>query len=257
MAERIRGPRGIVGVRRRLVERSTRLLQRRIARYFRELAGRISVTVKARGDAGIDWPSEKAELRRILRAHYLTVAEETFGVVSVQVGAEIAFDLNSRGVQAILRDVGARIMEINEVSRDRVRAMVLESVQGDANADTLEKRLRSLVRSWAGLEGPVSMSEEDRRRLSPVERAARSRAHAIALTESGNAYNRASVEAYRESGLVTQVRVYDGADCGWTEHDDPDLAEGSTRTLNEAALHPLSHPHCQRAFGPQVQRTAR
>ena len=48
------------------------------------------------------------------------------------------------------------------------------------------------------------------------------------------------------------VQVYDGPECGWTEHDDPDLADGSLRTLEEADEYPLSHPHCQRAFGPVV-----
>lgn len=266
MAERIRGPRGIVGARRRLVDRGTRLLQRRMRAYFVGLAGRMSrgksweggVALKARlQQPSINWTQEGKRLRAILEPHYIEMGEATFGIVSAQIGTEVAWDLSNRNVRAILQEVGVRVTAINEESRRRIRQLVLAEIESGANADHLERQLRVLTRSWAGLGGPVSMSREDRRRLSAAEAAARSRAHAIALTETGNAFNRAAVEGYRQSGLVTQVRVYDGPDCGWSSHNDPDLAHGSTRTLNEAAATPLSHPHCQRAFGPQVQRTPR
>lgn len=44
-------------------------------------------------------------------------------------------------------------------------------------------------------------------------------------------------------------RVYDGYDCGWTSHPDPDKATRTLRTVEEAAERPISHPRCARTFG--------
>src|SRR5690606_19881183 len=52
--------------------------------------------------------------------------------------------------------------------------------------------------------------------------------------------------------------VFDGPDCGWTSHDDIDLALGKVVTRDEALAFPISHPRCRRAFGPRpdMNRTA-
>lgn len=264
MAERVRGPRGVVGVRTRLVLAYTETLEPKVSRYFLGMSGRLR-SGKAIGAPGLkaaprqtlDWKEEARLLAKILEPAYAEIAEATFGIASDQVGVSIAFDLSERNIGAIIDEVGLRVTQINESSRDAIRALVKREIESGSNADRLQDQLRTLTRSWAGLTGPVSMSEEDRRRLSASEAMARSRAHSISLTETGNAYNKSSLAAYRESGLVTRVVVYDGADCGWEAHDDPDLAAGSSRSLDEAAGHPLSHPHCQRAFGPQVERVPR
>lgn len=47
--------------------------------------------------------------------------------------------------------------------------------------------------------------------------------------------------------------IFDGDDCGWTEHEDPELASGSVRTLDEAEEWPLSRPNCVRAWAPAVE----
>lgn len=44
--------------------------------------------------------------------------------------------------------------------------------------------------------------------------------------------------------------ISDGPDCGWTTHDDPDLADGSTRTREEVEAYPIAHPRCQRVVWP-------
>ena len=46
-------------------------------------------------------------------------------------------------------------------------------------------------------------------------------------------------------------QVFDGFDCGWTTHTDPDKANGTVRTIEAAAEAPISHPRCRRAFGPR------
>jgi hypothetical protein len=55
---------------------------------------------------------------------------------------------------------------------------------------------------------------------------------------------------------VQRMQVFDGADCGWTSHKNPDKAGGTLRTVEEAAQWPISHPRCRRAFGARPDATA-
>jgi hypothetical protein len=254
MVERIRGPRAIVGIRRRTVDVASAAAEVEWRRYFAGLERRFMAYARSHvrgGKAaaglfhvkqdptdldldvdGFDWEGEEEELRRILNAQYARMIETVWtDVVGAQVGRRVDFDLNARGVRRILGKVGTKITQINRGSQERIASRVAAVIESSSNADRLERGLRDLLRSWGETGG---------------------RAHIIALTESGFAYNYAATEGYRESGLVESVQVYDGPDCGWTEHDDPDLADGSTRTLEEAEEYPLSHPHCQRAFAPVV-----
>ncbi|MFF3919455.1 hypothetical protein ACFYZB_39715 [Streptomyces sp. NPDC001852] len=52
------------------------------------------------------------------------------------------------------------------------------------------------------------------------------------------------------------MEVFDGADCGWTSHKDPDKAGGTLRAVEKAAQWPISHPRCRRAFGARPDVTA-
>ncbi|MET8571777.1 hypothetical protein [Streptomyces sp. NPDC004783] len=53
------------------------------------------------------------------------------------------------------------------------------------------------------------------------------------------------------------VEVRDGPDCGWTSHDDPDRANRTLRTVQDALAHPASHPHCVREFLPRLDLIGR
>ena len=76
-----------------------------------------------------------------------------------------------------------------------------------------------------------------------------------ARTKSAVAYNSGTLnEVYANGGEY--VEVFDGADCGWTDHGSPDKANGTIRTLDEAAMSPISHPNCTRAFGPRPDVTS-
>jgi|PlaIllAssembly_1097288.scaffolds.fasta_scaffold08153_2 hypothetical protein len=248
MAERIRGPRAVIGPRQSLVARGTARLDTALADYFAGLMRRVlraapgrkghgGIAVKAEPSAGwvddFDWDEEERTLRGVLTRFYDTMGPEVFGVINAQVNADIRWDLSERGVRRIMGRVANRVTRINETSKDAIRSVVERNIREEANADVMERELRDLLRSWGESGG---------------------RAHVIALTESANAFNQAAIEGYRETGLVDSVEVYDGPDCGWTEHDDPDLADGSIRSLTEAEMYPEAHPHCQRAFGPVISR---
>ncbi|GAA3371226.1 hypothetical protein GCM10020367_21030 [Streptomyces sannanensis] len=75
-------------------------------------------------------------------------------------------------------------------------------------------------------------------------------AETATLAKSAVAYNAGTLNRAREAG-VGVVEVFDGADCGWTSHQDPDKAARTLRSVDEAAEWPISHPRCRRAFGPR------
>ncbi|MFE1923421.1 hypothetical protein ACFW91_12720 [Streptomyces asoensis] len=75
-------------------------------------------------------------------------------------------------------------------------------------------------------------------------------AEAATLAKSAVAYNAGTLNRTRQAG-ITMVEVFDGADCGWTTHQDSDKANRSVRTVEEAAEWPISHPRCRRGFGPR------
>ncbi|GAA3304742.1 hypothetical protein [Streptomyces cinereospinus] len=75
-------------------------------------------------------------------------------------------------------------------------------------------------------------------------------AEAATLAKSAVAYNAGTLNRCRQAGVAT-VEVFDGGDCGWTSHQDPDKAARTVRTVEEAAEWPISHPRCRRGFGPR------
>ncbi|MEV6029059.1 hypothetical protein [Streptomyces sp. NPDC052036] len=71
---------------------------------------------------------------------------------------------------------------------------------------------------------------------------------AATLAKSAVAYNAGTLNRACEAG-VQFMEVFDGSDCGSTSHKDPDKANGTLRTVEEAASWPISHPRCRRIFG--------
>ncbi|MEU9849255.1 hypothetical protein [Streptomyces sp. NPDC047985] len=66
--------------------------------------------------------------------------------------------------------------------------------------------------------------------------------------------NAGAVATAYEQLDCTQVKVRDGADCGWTSHKDPDRADGTVRDIDDAFAHPTAHAHCIREFLPHFER---
>jgi hypothetical protein len=71
----------------------------------------------------------------------------------------------------------------------------------------------------------------------------------VARTETALAYNTGTLNAGQEAG-VQWFYVTDGLDCGWSSHQDLDLAAGTVRSAEECADYPISHPRCARGFSP-------
>jgi hypothetical protein len=220
-----------------------------LASYFKGFAERALPVAKAvlRGfdPDDIDWDFEEGELTELIGTWYARVGRATYEIVSGELGVEIDWSLNGRGVKRVMGKIGRRVKDVTDVSRQALRVAVATGIERGYSIEQLVagvgddgfRGLTDLVASWAS-------TTDD----------AQSRAQTIALTETATAYSLSSTAAYRDSGLVNEVEVLDGPECGWESHDDPDLADGSRRTLDEADEYPVAHPNCQRAFAPTAAR---
>lgn len=130
----------------------------------------------------------------------------------------------------ILAQVGERITRIDAETRARVQTYVGQAV---AEGYSPQRLARLIAKDGSGAFAPW-------------------RAKVIARTETAVVYNQGSLAGYRASGRVEKVQIFDGDDCGWTSHDDPDGADGSIRTLDDAEEHPIAHPNCVRSWAPVV-----
>jgi hypothetical protein len=71
----------------------------------------------------------------------------------------------------------------------------------------------------------------------------------VLRTSTAMAHNLAVINHSTASG-VRYFAISDGLDCGWSAHNDSDLAAGSVRTLEEVSSYPISHPRCARTISP-------
>ena len=75
-------------------------------------------------------------------------------------------------------------------------------------------------------------------------------ADTLSRTVTANAYNEGTFTQAVVDGFEW-MEVFDGPDCGWERHDDPDKANGTVRRLADCRSHSLSHPRCARNFAPR------
>ena len=134
-AERIVGPRAVVGIRRRAVEVSTDTFTPRYQAYFKRMAGGGSKAsafeIERAYIAKVGSPEAKAGLKRILDDQYATMTEVVWrDVVGAQVGTALSFDLNARGVERVMDRTATKVTQITDASkqmiRDRVEAEITE-----------------------------------------------------------------------------------------------------------------------------------
>ncbi|MEP7763592.1 phage minor capsid protein [Sanguibacter sp. 25GB23B1] len=67
-----------------------------------------------------------------------------------------------------------------------------------------------------------------------------------AIAHQEGAFNQA------EALGVGWMEIFDGADCGWTDHADLQKANGMIVTLKRAREYPISHPNCHRSSSPRI-----
>lgn len=205
-----------------------------LERYFGDLLGRAGVkkdTAFPLDPDAIDWEAEAAELEQVLLRWYIPLGTSAYAAAAGSLGVELGFDIEAPSLAAIRDRLAAMVKNVTETTREGVRSAVVMAVE---RGYSVEQLVAGVVDD--GFPG--------------LREAFGARAQTIALTETATAYNLSSAAAWKDSGIVDQVVIFDGPDCGWTSHDDPDLADGSVRTLAEFEDYPTSHPNCQRAAGP-------
>lgn len=87
----------------------------------------------------------------------------------------------------------------------------------------------------------------------PVEAWARAAITWQTVTTANTAAARTSLD---DLG-VNYVEIRDGEGCGWRDHQDPDTANRTLRTVQDALAHPTAHPHCIRELLPRLDLIGR
>jgi hypothetical protein len=87
----------------------------------------------------------------------------------------------------------------------------------------------------------------------PVDSWARAAITWQAVTTANTAAARTALDELGTEWLEVQ----DGPQCGWASHDDPDRANRTLRTVQDALAHPTAHPHCIREFLPRLDLIGR
>lgn len=203
-----------------------------------------------------------ADSRAWLQARFPDVYRTGARDAAVQLGERFEWtDAHFAAVQALVDRTWDDILAATTYVRDSAKRWVRDQARRQTGLSLLEGRTaqqaaRAFV-SEAGevvdaLGGPVGMvryADGSYRRLADY-------ADMLLRTTTATAFNAGSLNVMTQHG-VGWVEVIDGADCGWSHHDDPDRANGSIRPVAEAYAVPLSHPRCRRSFAarPDV-RTA-
>jgi hypothetical protein len=145
--------------------------------------------------------------------------------------AQYYADLTGR-IQEALRRARAFLRAAQDASRDTT---------GHVNTDQLRR------------DHPLDTVIYANNARHPVDAWARASLTWQAVTTANTAAARTALDELGTEWL----EVRDGADCGWTSHDDPDRANRTLRTVQDALAHAVAHPHCQREFLPRLDLIGR
>lgn len=160
----------------------------------------------------------------------------------LSLGLRGRFDLRNPRAVRYVEEVGARLVKTTATTRDYIRTIVTQGVDEGWSYDQVATSIAKRFEEFA-----VGRPQEH------ID----SRAHLVAVTETGQAYEAANYqtgEELRDSGLVIEKawetvrdnRVSDGCqenqDAGWIPFDSEFPGESSTP---EGKLRPLRFPGCR------------
>ena len=215
-----------------------------IAAYFAEQSERViaaatrsmalvGVVANGNGHAGeyrsldaLDWDDETRRLQAVIGRLYRSAGAAAAGSVTQATGVVVSFDLANPWVHTVLGKLADRVVDISETTQKDIQRVVGQALEDGVSGPQLAERLRGLY------------SETYNGRSSTIAR-----------TESMNVYGLASIEGYRQSGVVSHVQILDNPD--HPEHY-PGAEDGLTCAqrhnlvveLDQAAIHVRSdHPN--------------
>jgi len=138
--------------------------------------------------------------------------------------------------QAILSQIALRVVGINGTTQLAIQTAIDLGRQRGYNNYTLARGVPA--DNFPGVRALVQETYAGR-------------AQTVARTELAVLQTQVATTRYRNLGVV-EVEIMDGDGCGWTRHDDPDVANGSVRGVDEAERQPISHPNCVRVVLPII-----
>lgn len=146
-------------------------------------------------------------------------------------------------IEALVQEVGEetaeRVTQVNATTRKRIQKTIVQAQS----------------RGYSVRETAYGSRRTRKDKFRPLDKVVKELYHGrpecIARTELAMVTNAAQVRRYAELGMNT-VDVFDGPECGWTTHNDPDKANGTTRSVKDALGMPISHPNCVRSFLPSI-----
>lgn len=171
-----------------------------------------------------------------------------------QFGAEAGgFDWtmpHREAMQAVATETYGNLLDATSHVKQSTKEFIREVVHNEVLqkltlGDTAKQAAKKIMREILAKNGPAAITYKNGARHGLGEYA-----EMVARTQTAIAYNTGSLVQCREDG-VFWVEVFDGENCGWTAHDDVDLANGSVRTVEEASVFTIAHPRCLRSFGPR------
>lgn len=230
----------IVAARERRISQAAKALADFLHAQAKRVAGRLLASEGKGLTEDVMPPSELRELERALGSIHLASIDIASEIAGAQVG-RAALTAADPGFRSLLDRVSQRIVGVDattkaEVSKHleagRARGLTTRQIVNGVPATAEAPAFPSLADSFGFSEG---------------------RAGTIARTEVATAENWTATQTWRESGIVVEADILDGDGCGWTSHDDPDTAHGSTRTLSDVDAHPVAHPNCVRVPVPKVE----
>lgn len=182
-----------------------------------------------------------------------------------------AYAAGALGVDPAFSWTQPHLAAAQALAADGYDDLLRRSVEAGRTSEAFARHVRREVRSRAAFavtagKTAVQVGEELRARLEAqgVTAATYANGRVVSMrtytemavrTKTGVAHNLGALNSLAGDG-IGWVEVFDGADCGWTGHDDPDKANGTVRKVAEAQAHLLSHPNCRRAFGARPDITS-
>jgi HK97 family phage portal protein len=182
----------------------------------------------------------REELKDKGGAHYLRVAQRTYKTINVSVG--LAVDLPNHREVEILKQ-GGRRLGLLELAGEKNSA---------ANATLRRKLLNIIAEARDAHEGADVIARKIRSRVGGGRwNSPKIRSKVVARTETAHAQRQSQLEAYRDSGVVERVVVFDGT-AGDTDLECEKL-NGREVPIEEAfELTEAEHPNGTRSFSPII-----
>jgi len=221
--------------RQRLTEIGTRKLKAFFLgqrdRVVAGLPGKAASNVEGK-EALTDWADEEERLRAIIGPLHDQSGRSAFALAADMLGVDIAWDLANPNIVRVMEELGLRIVDISETTRQATVNIVTDGLADGLGVDDIAKQLTELFDGYAG-----------------------SRAEVVARTETMTSYNLASTVGYQESGVVEEVELLDNSSHteGYGASDGLTCAErdGLIVALADVGRHvEAEHPNGQLSVAP-------